>query len=150
MSHVQILVGMSLVAVTLLGCQANKGSAPAGRAGSPPLAGTYWVLTSLGDAAVEPSKAGREPHLQFGKTDGRIAGSGGVNRLMGGYKLQGEQITITPGGMTMMAGPEPLMRQEQAFAKALSEARAYRIDGRTLELLNGATVVARFEARTKP
>jgi heat shock protein HslJ len=46
----------------------------------------------------------------------------------------------------MMAGPEPLMKQEQAFMKALSTVTAYRIEGKTLTLLAGEHNVATFAA----
>ncbi len=51
----------------------------------------------------------------------------------------------TPGGMTMMACPEDVMRQEQAFLEALKAATGDRITGESLELLEGdGHVLARF------
>jgi heat shock protein HslJ len=45
----------------------------------------------------------------------------------------------------MMACPEPLMTQEQAFTKMLQSVTGYRISGRTLELLAGDKTVAKFK-----
>lgn len=50
----------------------------------------------------------------------------------------------------MMACPEPLMTQEQAFTKALLSVASYRISGKSLELLAGDKTVAKFKARTAP
>ena len=51
----------------------------------------------------------------------------------------------TPGGMTMMACSEDVMRQEQAFLEAVKAATGDRITGESLELLEGdGHVLARF------
>jgi putative lipoprotein len=116
--------------------------------GSPAtLAGTYWKLVELEGKPVVAVDNVREAHLKFMEQEKRIAGVGGVNQLMGTYSLEGEKLTIQPGGMTMMAGPEALMEQEQRFTKMLKNVTGYRIDGQTMELLGGDVVLARFESR---
>jgi heat shock protein HslJ len=65
-----------------------------------------------------------------------LSGSTGCNRFAGGFELVEGGLLLTPGGMTMMACPEDLMRQEQAFLEALKAATGYRITGVSLELLD--------------
>lgn len=110
------------------------------------LTDTYWRLTQLNGAPVTVSEHAREPHIVLHSAESRLAGSGGCNRLLGGYVLAGERLTFTKMASTMMACPEG-MEQERAFAGALGEARSYRLSGARLELYDGAgRVIARFEA----
>jgi heat shock protein HslJ len=75
----------------------------------------------------------------------RYSGSSGCNRLNGGFKLDGHSLHFKATASTMMACPEPLMTQEQAFTKMLQSVTGYRISGRTLELLAGDKTVAKFK-----
>ena len=69
--------------------------------------------------------------------------------MNGAFELDGDSLRFKPGAMTMMACPEPLMTQEQAFTKALQSVTAYRISGKTLELMSADKTVAKFKA-SKP
>jgi copper homeostasis protein (lipoprotein) len=110
------------------------------------LRGTYWKLKSLGDAPVEAADDPRAPHLVFDAREPRVAGSGGCNRIMGGFELDGDTLRMGPMAGTMMAC-ESGMEQEQRFLQSLAKVARYRIEGRRLELLDAAgAVVARFEA----
>ena len=109
------------------------------------LEGSNWQLVELDGA---PAKELPEPHvaqIEF-LADGKIAASGGCNRLLGSYELKGDALSIMPGGMTMMACEEPLMAQERAFTQALGATKTYRIEGDTLALMEGERVLARFRA----
>ena len=78
-------------------------------------------------------------------TSAHLSGSTGCNRFFGGFELVDGGLLLTPGGMTMMACPEDVMRQEQALLEALKAATGYRITGERLELLEGdGQVLARF------
>lgn len=80
----------------------------------------------------------------------RIGGSGGCNRVIGGYKLEGERLAFGQLAMTRMACRED-MDTEVAFVAALEEVRTWRIVGQHLELFDDAgQLVARFEARPLP
>jgi heat shock protein HslJ len=110
------------------------------------LTNTYWRLTQLNGAPVVVPEHAREPHLVLHTAESRVAGSGGCNRLMGGYVLEGERLTFSKMASTMMACPEG-MEQERAFAEALGKARTWKLTGAQLELYDEADkVVARFEA----
>lgn len=96
------------------------------------LTGGAWRITALGDATlVEPER------LSLNFLDaGRVAGSGGCNRIGGGFSLTGEGLQFGPMASTMMACPEPLMEQERRMLDALEHVAAFDVDGHgTLHLL---------------
>ena len=69
------------------------------------LVGTTWQLAELisgdgPDAAV--SSTWTDAELVFGE-DGRLSGSTGCNRLMGGFELDGEVLVLGPLATTRMA-----------------------------------------------
>ncbi|HWS96065.1 MAG TPA: META domain-containing protein, partial [Candidatus Methylomirabilis sp.] len=74
------------------------------------------------------------------------SGSSGCNRLTGKFQLDGNSLQLLGGAMTMMACPDPLMKQEQEFNKALTATGSYELSGNVLELLAGKKVLARFSA----
>lgn len=113
---------------------------------SVPLVGTHWKLVELNGRKIVPTDDAHEAHLMFHAEDSRFSGVGGVNRLMGGFELNGDKLKILPGPSTMMAGPEPLMKQEQEFVQMLMKVTSYRISGNAMELLEGTRVIANFEA----
>ncbi len=47
-----------------------------------------WTLTQMG----ERSFTGTEPYLEFDVKQGRFSGSGGCNRIMGGYHVDGTDL----------------------------------------------------------
>jgi heat shock protein HslJ len=110
------------------------------------LRGTYWKLVRLSDAPVRVTAKQREPHLIFANTDLRLSGSGGCNRVTGGFEVDGDTLRLRGMAGTMMACPIG-MDQEQRFLQSMTTVERYRIRGSHLELLNAAgVVVARFEA----
>ncbi|HUL11122.1 MAG TPA: META domain-containing protein [Methylococcaceae bacterium] len=111
-----------------------------------PLRGTYWKLVRLGETPVQVAEPQREPHLIFAADQPRISGSGGCNRVMGSFELDGEKLRLGRMASTMMACPRG-MEQEQQFLRSLETVERYRISGSHLEMLDGAgTLIARFEA----
>ena len=112
-----------------------------------PLENTYWKLTRLGETAVTVAAQQREPHFILNSQTRRVGGSGGCNRLMGGYELNGDKLTFGQMAGTMMACLEG-MDTEKAFLDALGQVNTWKIVGQHLELFDAAdTLVARFEAR---
>jgi heat shock protein HslJ len=54
--------------------------------------------------------------------DGRVAGNGGCNNFFGTYTVDGNQLTISALGSTMMAClPEEVMQQEAQVLALLSD-----------------------------
>ncbi len=75
----------------------------------------------------------------------KVGGSGGCNRLMGTATIAGESITFGALGSTRMACAPAVMAQERRFLEALEAARAFRIEGGRLRLLDAAGAeLARF------
>lgn len=92
-----------------------------------PLHNSQWQLVSLGGVVpIAGEDSERMPNLKF--IGDRLGGTGGCNRLMGQFSLDGDRLTIN-GQMasTMMACSEPLMEQEQMFVNALTTAKKYQI-----------------------
>jgi len=121
-------------------------NSPAKPAAAPnTLRGTKWMLIELDGKAVAPS--GTNPAYFMLDPEGKsYSGSSGCNRLTGKFQLDGDSLQLLGGAMTMMACPEPLMKQEQEFNKALTATGSYKLSGNVLELLAGKKVLARFSA----
>jgi putative lipoprotein len=116
---------------------------PVAPTGPPPtpdasLTDTYWKLVSVQGVPVVVAEQMREPHLVLNGQDGRFAGSGGVNRMMGGYTFTGEALTFSNAATTMMAGSPEAMAQEQMILAALPLVRGFRITGNDLTLVDDA------------
>jgi heat shock protein HslJ len=87
----------------------------------------------------------REAHIILrGGNPPALGGSGGCNRLMGSYTLDGQYITFGNVAMTMMACPQG-MDTEHAFTEALRGKKQWHASDDTL-LLKDETgnTVARF------
>jgi copper homeostasis protein (lipoprotein) len=125
----------------------SPGETCATRVAATGLENTHWTLVRLGDVAVVGDSARPEPHIVLAG-GGRMQGSGGCNRLTGGYTLAGDTLRFSPIGATRMACPGA-MEQEAAFTRALPEVTRWKVVGRHLELYDGqGTLVARFEAKS--
>ena len=114
----------------------------------PELRGTYWKLVALGATPITAADTAREPHIILQADTTRVSGSGGCNRMFGGYQLNGDSLTFSAIASTKMACPSG-METETAFLPALQRVARWRITGQQLELSDSAgAVVARFA--TKP
>jgi len=113
-----------------------------------PLENTNWKLTQLGTTSVTADPH-RGPNLTLNSEQHRVSGSGGCNRIMGGYTLEGEKLKLTQMASSMMACASA-MDTERAFLDALGEVDSWKITGDKLELLDaGGNAVATFEAAPK-
>lgn len=81
------------------------------------------------------------------QTEGdRVAGSGGCNRIMGSYRLEGKSLSFGKVASTMMACPDG-MDQERAFFQTLDQVRSWLVRSDSLDLVDEAgKTVARFVA----
>jgi len=102
------------------------------------LEGTRWELVSLLDADGQTGALlpGSEVFAEF--KNSRLTGKGGCNNFFGGYTVDGNNLTVSPLGSTMMACAEDLMRQEAAFLTALQSAATFAIDGDQMQIMNAA------------
>lgn len=69
--------------------------------------------------------------------DGTVSGSGGCNRFMGTYSVEGALLKLGPlAGTKMVCTPAGVMEQETAILAALSSTTSFTMDGDKLRLLN--------------
>ena len=115
------------------------------------LENTYWKLTRLGDAAVLVGERQREPHLILRPGERRVGGFGGCNRLVGGYRLDGDALSFGQMAGTLMVCPDDVFVRERAFLDALGRTTRWTIIGTHLELFDThGALLARFEQRLLP
>jgi heat shock protein HslJ len=111
------------------------------------LTGKVWALTEL---MGEPPADGVGISAQF-STDGKVSGSAGCNRYNGTYTVSGNSITFSsPMATTMMMCDEAVMEQENAYLKALGEAKTYAVRGDQLTLAGtDKTSLAIYKAQSQ-
>lgn len=111
-------VGDRALRILLVRSRAGSGRSAPGSAGSP-LRNTYRKLTHLADAPTRTVEQHREAHLIFAAHEQRISGSGGCNRITGGFDIDGDKLRLSRTAGTMMACPES-MEQEWLFLQSPS------------------------------
>lgn len=117
-----------------------------GRVNTGELENTYWKLTRLGGRTVVEGEGQGEPHLVLRPERHQANGSGGCNRLFGGYRLEGGRISFSGIAATRMFCPTG-MEIESEFLRALEEVETWKISGPELDLFDGGgEPVARFAA----
>ena len=133
--------------LALAGCQTATVSAESDQeeaiASTEPvgLAGTSWVLSSLGGDLPLP---GATVTLVFGD-DGTVFGSDGCNRFNTGYTQSGDSLTFAqPGASGMMACSAAMMNQATAFQDALASTTSFVTVGNQLILMDGNEILATF------
>ncbi len=127
------------------GTVGEKGATESAAGASVPLEKTEWRLIRLGGAAVTGDDLHRPPQIILDPVSQRASGSGGCNRIVGGYELKGDKLTFAHMASTMMACPGG-MGTEQKFLKVLGQVKRWKIAKGHLELSDGSgKVVAVFE-----
>ncbi|GBR69931.1 META domain-containing protein [Gluconobacter kanchanaburiensis] len=96
-----------------------------------------WGIQSLGDRHFENSADAPGLTLQ---QDGTVYGSDGCNRLMGHFRIEGQNLHFLPFAMTRRACLPPLMLQEQLISRYLPTVTSWSREGENrLELRAGAS-----------
>ncbi len=96
--------------------------------GKDTLAGTSWMLATLNG---QPALTDTTVTLNF--VAGKVAGSDGCNNYSGTYTADGTNIKFSqPMAATMMACPDPIMKQATAYMQALGQAATYKADAKQL------------------
>jgi heat shock protein HslJ len=94
------------------------------------IAGMQWILEKMTIDGKKYQLAREKPFVKFA-ADGNVTGSGSVNRFFGSMKIndKGNIQWQKAFGSTRMAGPEELMKQEDAFLSALPKTEHISIEG---------------------
>lgn len=89
-----------------------------------------WLLVNYRDSNGNLSMAipGKQADLLF-FAEGRIAGSGGCNRLMASCNVVGNRLKIGPVASTLMfcSDPPEIMDQEADYFRCLDAAASYEV-----------------------
>jgi heat shock protein HslJ len=102
-----------------------------------------WTVSGYnnGQQAVVSPIAGTTLTATFGE-DGALSGSSGCNTFNGTYTLDGDAIAIGPLATTMMACPDEIMAQEQAFLTALTSSAKVSVEAGRPVLRTAADAIA--------
>lgn len=129
----------SVVLIALLAVAGCRGATPVN---------AIWDLVVLHGAPVHADEGGRAPTMRLDPSDQRVGGTTGCNGYSGPFTLKGDSLTFGALVSTRRACVDPEMnRQEAAFLAALTATRAWRVDGDTLELRDGAGAVVKLRKR---
>ena len=105
------------------------------------LDGSAWLLAEL-----PPESLLEDVTATLAFEDGDVAGTDGCNRFRGSYEFSDGKIRIGKLASTMMACPEPVMRQAGTFTAALERARRATLEDDSLVLHDGeGELLARFD-----
>ena len=134
---ISILIA-SVALATMVGCCAcRKGK------NNKPLAGTEWHLERMMGQVVDIDAD--QFVFQFTE-DGRFAGVGACNRMMGDYSAT-EKRAIKFGALAGTRMMCPKAHLEAEFTKIISQATHYEIDGDLLLILSDGELQAVFRAK---
>ena len=104
---------------------------------APPLVGTEWVAIGInnGRGGVVSAVEGARVTAIF-DDERRVAGSGGCNRFMATYEVEGGAIRVGPVAGTRMlcTEPEGVSEQEGSYFAALERASTWLIREGRLQL----------------
>jgi len=110
------------------------------------LGGKEWNVTSILGKTLDANESMKGlPSVNFGE-NGKLFGSTGCNNFAGSFKLDGTSLTLDPGAITKMFCPESY---EQDFLNAVKQVTNVKMDGSTLNLLNGANSVMTLVPKVK-
>lgn len=104
------------------------------------LAGRTFLATEVTeDGAPRPLVDGTELRLSF--ADGQVGVQAGCNQLSGAYRLDGDVLTVEALGGTEMGCDPDRMDQDAWIAEVLAQPLTVALDGDTLTLSGGGTVI---------
>ena len=116
-----------------------------------PLALTYWRLTEIeGEAVPRPAEGAPQPHLVLQPDEARASGSGGCNRFLASYALEGGRLRFgrVVSNITLCL---PASAVEERFFAALPAVESFRQQGTQLLLRDAeGKPLLRFEAAETP
>lgn len=124
MNAVKSAILLSISTIALAACAQNNPLANTGN-NSVVLDQYHWKLqsaTNQTNQALTQFYAGQQqPNVTVDFSDGRLSIHGSCNRLGSSYTLKGKQLKADRFMSTMMACPEPAMKQDGAMASFFNE-----------------------------
>lgn len=116
--------------------------------GHDPFLGTEWKLTGWSVSSIDPASV----TITAMFAEGKVSGSGGVNRYSGPYTSgSGGNFSSGPFVATKMAAlDESQMRAEQMYLTLLEQAKSYKVAGKQLTLLDAGGNPSLIFERQKP
>lgn len=149
-----VLVGVGvMLGIMFLGWwrdqQTSPATTPGDRLQEAALENTIWQLQDYaGETGFQTVIPGTMVTAEF--ADGTLTGKTGCNSYFGSFEVDGNELTISQTGSTMMACDPPVMEQEQAYLTLLSQVQQYALKGSQLTLLNdkGQRILIYIEADT--
>ena len=135
----KILLSALFIGAGLTGCAGNSIGY------NEPLTDRYWRALEIDGLAVVVGSNRPEPHIVL-TTDRKTHGADGCNRFRGSYETASGLSYGRPAS-TLTACVPPVMVQAENFMRVTQATTDYRIQGKTLELLDsGGRVRMHLEA----
>jgi len=106
---------------------------------------TDWLLREITGESFAAGTDLSRAHIML-QTDGKVSGSNGCNRLMGGFEISGDRLTFGPIASTRRACPGDDMKLEAAFDKMLPQVQRWQLDDGRMLLLGSGGILATFES----
>jgi heat shock protein HslJ len=110
------------------------------------LTGQEWLLTAIDGTAVDAASGMSASFAD----DGTISGSGGCNRFMGPYSVDGENLSIGPLAATRMACGDEVGDLESRYLGALEAAFGFVISGQDMVISTAADGTLEFSTSAGP
>lgn len=118
-----LLMVSSVVPLALAGCATDGAKSAAAPAVHHSLEGGPWTIISFADGSTVPAHVTADITFEPGDHDtSRVYGTGGCNRIDGGWQLKGDKITLGPLASTMMACEPSKMETESKLLAVLNGA----------------------------
>ena len=93
-----------------------------------------WKLENLASDDGQLAEVLIDTSITLYFQEDKVNGKSGCNSYFSGYKLNGEKISIGETGSTMMACPEPIMKQEHHYLSQLKNVATYSVENSRLKL----------------
>lgn len=107
------------------------------------LEGSAWVVEQLDvDGSMVAPVDGTTITASF--QDGQVSGIASCNNYFAAYETDGDTISFGPVGSTLMACEPDVSAQEFAYLASLDAADTFSIDGDTMTLSSGDTVLVEY------
>ena len=101
------------------------------------LTNTYWKVLRLGETEVRRARVSASRTSSCARANRVSPPRSAATRSSAATGWTSDRLTFAPGPTTRMACPDPLGAWEGQLVQTLEQAANWRIDGQTLELLDG-------------